>query len=222
MSNDSLRTLKLNLSANVKNRTVTSPIFRRVSVPLTEYEYAAISIDVMTARHSAFENCLRFSTQYSTHECFSCSRVDDFNTSRSSDLTTFMVLPIGLRAYRLSNAFGKANPEIPVKRVSVRVTSFFDNLIRTPTVNRFIRRINGVTNGPRPRSRYFMTSLEARKIVRKPTRVANMTDLRCAHCARCRHNRVVCAIRHLSPLYSLSIVISELRCSFPDGRIFNC
>jgi len=104
MSNDSLRTLKLNISANVKNRTVTSTIFRRVSVPLTEYVYAAISIDVTTARRSAFENCLRFSTQYSTHECFSCSRVDDFNTSRSSDTTTFMVLQFREPTRRLSSA----------------------------------------------------------------------------------------------------------------------
>lgn len=45
-----------------------------------------------------------------------------------------------------------------------------------------MRCINGVTDGPRPRSQYFTTSLEAREIVRKLMRVANMTDLRCAHC----------------------------------------
>jgi len=74
ISNDSLETLKLNRNANmIKEIVIIEIVFGHNTIELLKYEYIAISNDKKMTKHSVLEHFLRFSTQYSMHECFNDS-----------------------------------------------------------------------------------------------------------------------------------------------------
>ena len=94
MSNDSLQTLKLNRNPKM-NKTIIAimkTVFEHNTVEFTKYEYAAISSDIRMMTHSVLEHFSRFSTQYSMHECFNDSCIEDFNTSLLSDFIMFIIV----------------------------------------------------------------------------------------------------------------------------------